>query len=724
MKRKKKNKSIHKKIHTFYQSSAVRISFIYFIISTLWIFFSDRIISQFVSNADKITFLQTIKGSFFVLVTTFIIFLLIYKEVKRKNEIIKTINKSEKWYNRLVANLPSTNVYLFNHDMNILLAQGTELLKTSLDPQKTVGKKLDVLPTDALKDKFIGFFSEVLKGNEIAVEIKKDDNWFELRSAPLKDKNNQVYAGVAVLMNITSRKLSEQKILESESKFRSIFDYAPIGIALVSPKGIPFLQNKALQEMLGYSSEELKTKRFKNFTHSEDIKKDVILFNELYARKISSYQIDKRFIHKKGHTVWGSLTVSPIIKDNKVHSALAMVLDITKRKKDESELKNSKKRAEESDRLKSAFIANISHEIRTPMNAIIGFSDLLIQEEDPATRKQYVKNIKISSEQLLVIINDILDISKIESGAISIKKQKISLSKLIREIKSTYETKAAKKNITIKCNYPKHEINDEIITDPNRLAQIINNLMNNALKFTSQGSIELNYELSKNKKWLKFSIVDTGIGINSNELDVIFHRFRQADERHTRKFGGTGLGLSIVKALVEKFGGEIGVSSQPEKGSKFYFTIPYQPYNVKKDKSLEQLVSSFDKFTNKTILVVEDDDLSFELIERALQKTGIKIDRAKNGQQAVEYCAQKKYIDIVLMDIQLPVLNGFEATQIIKKFRKNLVIIAHTAYTHQEEKELCFQSGCVDFIPKPLNPQQLYQVLKQHMAFDTATNNA
>ncbi|PKQ61710.1 hypothetical protein BZG02_14900 [Labilibaculum filiforme] len=387
------------------------------------------------------------------------------------------------------------------------------------------------------------------------------------------------------------------------------------------------------------------------------------------------------------------------------------MIDIRAQK--EKELEIAKDRAQESDRLKSSFLANMSHEIRTPMNAIIGFSELLQDESLPSeTKRQFFNHIRNSGNSLLNLINDIIDFSKIESGELKISKTIFNLNQLFDELHQTFEKiKTGKGKDHIKLQFIISLSDDQSIvyTDPFRLKQIITNLVENSLKFTEKGSIIVTCQLDEDE--LIFSVKDTGIGISEDKQSVIFNRFRQADDSHARKYGGTGLGLSISKKLAKLLNGKMWLESTVGVGSSFFISIPYQK---DKDTAPVSLVSddstSNNKLTGKRILIVDDYMVNLKLLEKMLKPTGAELIVAKNGELAVNFCLKNNF-DLILMDLQMPNLNGYDTLKLIKENRPNTKIIAQTAYAIAHEKEEVLKSGFDAYIVKPIIKQELIEVI-------------
>jgi len=388
------------------------------------------------------------------------------------------------------------------------------------------------------------------------------------------------------------------------------------------------------------------------------------------------------------------------------------------RKKAEQAIKAAKEKAEESDRLKTAFLANMSHEIRTPMNGILGFAELLDDNTlSQDRRREFTSIISSSSKQLLTVINDIIDISKIESGQLVISNVQFNLNKLMREVLTTFDSlkiTAGKShiNIDLECGLGDDECN--IFCDDMRLSQVLNNLLGNALKFTSSGLVKFGYRRQDDN--LLFFVQDTGKGIHQDKQRFIFERFRQAEESTTRRFGGTGLGLSISKGLVELMGGNIWVISEEDKGSTFYFSLPviFQTQKVISE-SIRKSAKLDNGFNGKTILIAEDIQSNFHMLQIMLEKLNAVLLYAEDGEQAVEICRKYDNIDLVLMDIQMPLMNGYEATRAIRNFRPQLPIIALTAFAYEEDRIRCLDAGCNDFISKPIEKYGLIALMSKFL---------
>jgi len=503
---------------------------------------------------------------------------------------------------------------------------------------------------------------------------------------------------------------NSKKLLETEKKYQALFDSANDGILLIEKYRFIDCNPKALElfkatksELIGASVDQFSPKSQPDGKNSYDQSIDLI------DNSLNNKRQFFEWVHQRtdGITFNAEVSVNKI-KVEKREMLLAIVRDTTARKNLERKLIAAKNKAEESDRLKSAFLANTSHEIRTPMNAIVGFSKLLQSGQlSPQKQKEYTKNILEKGNQLLQIINDIIDVSKIEANQLNINKTRFSLNKLFDEIQEDFRHEIDKnEHIHLQIN---KEIKNEnyIFLDKTRVKQILSNLLSNAFKYTDRGKIETGYKLL-DKDNILFFVRDTGIGVDKNKQNIIFDSFRKSDKTSTRIYGGTGLGLSISKALVDLMGGKIWVESELNQGATFYFTLPYEPAHVVNDTQEKEEEPTYN-WEGKNILVVEDDELSFEYLKEILKVTHAKISCAKDGQAAIDQCKNSQDIDLVLMDIQLPGIDGNTATKKIREFNKTLPIIAQTAYALEEERNKILQSGCNDYVSKPINEKDLYK---------------
>ncbi|WP_320018033.1 ATP-binding protein [Labilibaculum manganireducens] len=517
--------------------------------------------------------------------------------------------------------------------------------------------------------------------------------------------------------DITERKHAQQAIVQSEKRLKKMIHQSPLPIVITDERqNIEYFNDKFI-ELFEYTLNDIKT--------SDDWYKSCFP-DRKYREEVKNIWKEAIAEAKKEHTDIGKQEFHMTIKNGEVrhceffmvpfdNSSMIIINDISKIISTQKELVKAKEKAEESDHLKSAFLANMSHEIRTPMNGIIGFADMLRRpDKTEAQSNTYINIIYKSSNQLLKIINDILDISKLDSGQTFIKETKCFLNIILDELFAQFSREnSADDGIDFRVNKTLSDEETLVITEERKLRQILSNLLNNAFKFTSSGYIEYGYHLIDNN-FLEFYVQDSGIGIQKEKQEIIFERFRQVEETFTRKYGGTGLGLAISKGFVELMGGQIRMETQEDKGTTFYFTIPYKPVGSEA-KIIKSTNKKNYKWDDKLILVVEDDETNFKYIEAALKPTKVKILHTISGNKAIELSLKNPTINLVLMDLRLPDINGLEATQSIKKMRDNLPIIAQTANAFREDRSKSIEAGCDDFIAKPFDEKKLLATINKHL---------
>ncbi len=426
-----------------------------------------------------------------------------------------------------------------------------------------------------------------------------------------------------------------------------------------------------------------------------------------------------RLRHSDGHWVW-ILSRGNTIRDKNgkvTNLTVGTHIDISDRKKAEETLKAALEKAQESDRLKSAFLANMSHEIRTPMNGILGFTNLLNNPEiNPAERQQFTTIINQSGKRLLNTINDLIDISKIEAGQMKVSKAETAINHLLDELLNFFKPEANAKGLTLNMLPALPNEKSHVFTDGAKLHGILTNLIKNAIKYTDSGSITFGYSLKSN--FLEFFVKDTGSGIPKNRQKAVFNRFEQADIKDTKAMEGSGLGLAIAKAYVEMLGGKIWLISKEGVGAKFMFTLPY-PTNEKQNARVSQKEQkNFPdvlKERNLELLIVEDEDTSALFLTTILKGRFGKIHYAKTGKEAIEICKDNPETDIILMDLKMPEMDGYEATRSIRKFNKKVHIIAQTAYALTGDSEKAIAAGCNDYITKPIDKVKLIKLINQYI---------
>jgi PAS domain S-box-containing protein len=560
---------------------------------------------------------------------------------------------------------------------------------------------------------------------------EKEDgtHYVDSRVSGILDKNGEMIGFLLLSSDVTERKRNEAALRESKEQLHAILNNSATVIFLKDITGHYLFINKRFEELFRISNEEISNKTDYDFFPKENAEL-FIYHDQKVIESQSLLKLEEVFPQSDGlHTY---LSVKFPLYDTKgdIYAVCGMATDITERKKIEQELIQAKEAAESASHAKSEFLANMSHEIRTPMNAIIVLTQLALKTELTAKQRDFLTDIESSSQALLSIINDILDFSKIEAGKLSMESVNFNLENVLNRISNMLgmkiEEKGLKLFITIDTDIPHH-----LVGDPLRLGQILVNLTNNAIKFTEKGKIFIKVEnlaLETEKVKLHFSVQDTGIGISQEIMTHLFDAFTQADGSTTREFGGTGLGLAICKRLVEMMGGEIWIESQLGNGSIFNFTAFFgMRENQVSDKNLghenislppvsdKNAVFDHDKLLQNIqgarILLAEDNAINQKVAREILESIGLVVEIVNNGKEALAAIAHKSGFDAILMDVQMPEMDGYEATQLIKRQHRELPIIAMTAHAMSSDKNKCLDAGMNDYVSKPIDVDQLFIVL-------------
>jgi len=522
------------------------------------------------------------------------------------------------------------------------------------------------------------------------------------------------------------RKMSEKSLRRTEQLYEKIFENTGAATVTIKPDTTILMVNSEFERILGYKRNEVEGKlRLVDLLENKD-QSVLRKYHHLLMSNPDAVPKNYEFSYqnKKGDIRFAFMTGSSLI-DTK--NCLFSFIDITEFKDVESQLRIAKDKAEESDRLKSAFLANVSHEIRTPLNAITGFSSLLANPNLQLDKKEkYIKQILSGSNELVNLIDNVLDISRIESGTLKPKISEFLLNVQLEEIlefNNDLKDQHAKENLVIKLNVPDGSDKLLVKTDQMILQQILGSIIENAIKFTSSGSIEYGYSILPDKpdpaqdQSLLFFVKDTGIGISKKDKDRVFERFVKIVDKDAHLYRGTGLGLALARDLVHLLGGEIWVESGLGKGSTFYFTIPYESPSLKKDDKRPSSMRKEMDWSDKTILVAEDTESNYLYIEELLSPTKARLMRASDGLEAIEiFRANKDTIDLVFMDILMPEYDGFEATQLIRKIKKDIPVIAQTAFTFEGEMVDGLYAGCFDdYVLKPFKINVIYTLLEKYL---------
>jgi PAS domain S-box-containing protein len=631
---------------------------------------------------------------------------------------------------RLSATISSLNegILLEDEHRKILLTNDAfcRLFNIPASPEQMIGVDCSDSAEQSkfhFKDEcgFVNRIEELLKNRETVIDDLlelKDGRVFKRDFIAINIAGNYI-GHLWKYRDVTEQKKTEDAIKTREEKYRGIIQNINLGLLEVDNDERIMFANQSFCQITGYSPEELIGQVASSLFLDSSNEASMDEKNSLRKKGISD-AYDIRIKDKHDNYKWMMISGAPLYDDkNTLIGSIGIHLDVTEQKALENELIKSKKVAEESSKAKEIFLANMSHEIRTPMNAILGMSRLLTKTNQNSQQKTYTNAIIQSAENLIVIINDILDLSKIDAGQMQIESIGFSLSDLVSQLERILKYKTEEKGLEFNTASSVH-IPQILIGDPYRINQILLNLVGNAIKFTEQGSVELWCKLGSTKNGVNqivFTVKDTGIGIDPEYLKHLYKDFSQEDASVTRKFGGTGLGLSISKKLISLMGGEMNIESTKGEGTviSFSLSMPTGSSNAlapEIDDTLE-LKAQQRELINKKILLVEDNDFNRLLANTILTTYGATVTEAWNGKVAIELSEQQNF-DIIIMDVQMPVMNGFEATRHIRQvLQSKIPILALTANAVKGEKDKCIAAGMDDYIAKPFEESHLVKTICQ-----------
>jgi len=557
--------------------------------------------------------------------------------------------------------------------------------------------------------RIVGTHVDITKSKTLEIQLKQ-------REAELSRKNEEYrQVNQQLLESVKKNNVLIKQLQDKQAYINSIIEAVPAAIGLISDRIILFV-NKYACLMSGYDYDEIVGQDTKILypTESEYLRVSKLIY-ETNGSKDGDDSSIKNIVTvwkmKNGTLIDVFISLCKVESDVLPNSYTVVAVDITSQRLYEDELIKAKEQAEQAEFLKTRFLCNISHELRTPANGIVGFAELLLKNQNPAKQEKYIKIILNSSQQLVRIISDIIDISKIETGDVEIFESEANIKKIFNELYEQYfNILVARNKINIKLGYDFQypEKQGIIITDNEKLKHILNNLINNAIKFTDRGEIKFGVTIKDNI--LEFYVKDTGIGIEEDEQESIFSAFRQTLAPKRKLYGGNGLGLAISKGLLKYMGGNIWLTSQKDVGTTVYFTIPYKPKYADNNN-----YDNMKKWGNFKLLIVEDDVTAAKLIESALEDTGIKLSHATTGLEALRIFRKDPKFDIIIMDMRLPEMDGYETTRRIKEIRPDIPIIAQTAYAFSEDRNKCLKAGCDEYMTKPIIESELIMMLERFL---------
>ncbi|MFC4097375.1 chemotaxis protein CheB [Euzebyella saccharophila] len=561
-------------------------------------------------------------------------------------------------------------------------------------------------------------------GTPYALELrmlKRDGSkgWIFASGNAFYDEMGEITHLRGIAQDITERKELYDNMLHEKEFSNKIAELSPFGIYVHSfEKGINTFMNEQFEKILGYSVQEImemEPGEFWELFHPEDREKFSSNMKKLMAGE-ELCTTEARVKHKDGHWVWCYSIDTPFEHDKhgNVTSIIGVFIDMTEKKKIEKELKLALEKANSANIYKNQFLANMSHEIRTPLNGLVGFAEFLKEDGlDKSTREEYVGIIEKCSKQLLDLVNDILDLSKIEAGELDLKFGACNLNELTTEVHKTFEAirkQRRKDKISIECYVP--DDGEHIVeTDSSRLRQVLINLVGNALKFTVKGSIRFGFTIEDGR--VIFEVTDTGIGISKKDLEIVFDRFQRVEHKDKKQYDGTGLGLAISKGVLSLLGGSIKVASKKGVGTTFTFDIPYKAYHSEQKEKNGKTIVDTSKFENKHVLIAEDNPTNKHYLKKLFEPLKMKISWAMDGKEAVELFKNESDLSLVLMDIRMPVMDGYEAADAILKINPEARIIAQTANAMTSDRENCLEKGFVDYVAKPISKDEMFTILSK-----------
>lgn len=639
-------------------------------------------------------------------------------DITEQRKATKLLQQSEKLH-RLLSENSRDLICLHDIEGNYLYVSKSSQEMLGYEPEEMVGRSPYEMVLHPDECDFVveeGQKRSITEKKIVIIQHRKRKKsgeyiWVETSIKPIQKANGEIFQIQSSSRDITERRLSEEALKSSEKKYRELIKYSQAYICTHDMKGHLLTVNPYLIETLGYTEEEMigqKLSNFfpmqhqKNFVHYLAQFEQTNLINGILC--LLNKEGKERFLYYQNYKV-EEINSEPYI--------ICIAQDITDRMLAERELKRAIEAAEESARVKENFLANMSHEIRTPMNGILGMAGLLAKTTLEPVQKDYLKIIHQSADNLLVVINDILDIAKIESGKLQLEAIPFNLYETARSAFQTLYYKAEERELAYE--FKSHDLERPILVgDPYRLNQILINLLNNAIKFTEEGTVSLTtrvLEETGTTLTIEFCISDTGIGVPASKHAFIFEGFTQAYSSTTRRYGGTGLGLSICKNLVEMHGGKIWVESEEEKGSIFKFVITYDKYEGGELPECQTENIDYSRLGELKVLLAEDNEVNIFLAQSVLENWGFLVDVARNGREAVDKTRLNDY-DVILMDIQMPELSGIDATHAIRAFedkkKASIPIIALTANALKGDAEKYLSGGMSGYISKPFEEEKLF----------------
>ncbi|MBP9151239.1 MAG: PAS domain S-box protein [Flavobacteriales bacterium] len=639
-------------------------------------------------------------------------------DITDKKRAERNVRKSEENL-RAVFNSSSQTFYLMDRKLNILAFNQAafDLVKEQFEFDLEVGMNIAEITA---KENLLQFKVETeraFSGRKVQVEkhfsFHGKEYWFDRHLNPVMNSKGEIDRLTIWSIDITDRKLAEKALKENESKFRKLASLLPVGIYQMDDKGNATYVNESLQLIIGANLTTILDGSWTKQIHPDDHDQVREKWKTIEKEK-KSFSMEYRFKRQNGDSIHVLEQAQPLFNHlGEYRGYLGTIIDVSEQKRSQ-QLLQEKHVAENSLKFRSDFLASMSHEIRTPLNGIMGLSEILLDTKLSVDQSSKVQNILGASKDLRSIVNDVLNLSELEAGKVTLQKEVFNVSELIETIAERFEPEAKAKKLTLSFNTPTAEI--QLDTDRRRLTQVLSNLVRNAIKFTNQGSVVVSVQVEKDSKLL-FQVTDTGFGIPKNDQAKLFQDFSQLQHTTAQNLEGTGLGLSISKKLMQLLGGEIGVESTVNKGSTFWIRLSMMDYSVSANKSEANNKPMLNKSVKGTrVLLVEDNLINQQAFKIMLQRMGCIVDVLSNGKQAVENFDKSQY-DIVFMDIQMPEMDGLEATSEIKRRFENVPpIIGLSGNILQRDEEGNLKSDMNDLLLKPVVSHDIERMIKKWVA--------
>ena len=648
----------------------------------------------------------------------------------RKTGGVSPLAKNAQAY--LAAIIESSDDAIISKDLNgVIMSWNASAERIfGFSAQEAIGRHISIIIPEDRLDEENEIISKIRKGERVehfqTVRRKKDASCLDISVtvSPIRSASGRIIGASKIARDITELKEIETALQTSEKKWRALTEAMPQLVWIDGPNGEWLYLSSQWADYTGETLEDLKSDRWLEVLHPDDRERTQEAWQEAVTTK-AQYNIEYRIRRHDGQYRWFKTCGVPVRDETTAMTTWYGTCTEIQDQIDAKEL------AEAANAAKSEFLANMSHEIRTPMNAVVGLANLLeMSANKPERQKEFIHTLKLSAQQLMDLINDLLDVAKLESGQVQLEKTQFSFDEIINEVVSINAVNAREKGIelTVRSN---DGTNLQLLGDPLRLRQILMNLVGNAVKFTNEGTVGIALQCDENREegiaQVRIDISDTGIGIHPQKMETIFSKFSQADTSITRKYGGTGLGLSISKSLVELMGGKITVRSEAGKGSTFSIHLPFSlstdsaPHKAFDTHAWSDLAAGWKPGHGHTrILLVEDFEANVLVATSMLSTFGYNVTVAHNGLEAMEILKRTRF-DMILMDVQMPLMDGYKATRAIREHEERnrlprIPIVGMTAHALQGDRERCVEAGMDDYLAKPFDPQKLAEIIAAQLA--------